>query len=91
MTEKVIFEDNNAPQEQSEEMDGVVEFATAHEYISSAVQALTTVLEIDTAIMNKTDEKRILRVKRQSIRLLSYYINELYDETFDPDTDTDES
>lgn len=85
MSEKVIIEETVTPAE--EEMDTEVYFSTSHEYIASAVQALTIVDEIDTAIMTKTDENRIRKIKRQSLKILSYYINEIYEETFDDNAD----
>jgi hypothetical protein len=42
---------------------------------------------MDTAIMNRTDEKRIKRIRRQSLRIISECINELYEEIFDDNTD----
>ena len=85
MSEKVIIEETVTPAE--EEMETEVYFSTSHEYITSAIQALTIVDEMDTALMTKTDENRVRKIKRQSLRLLSYYINEIYEETFDDGAD----
>lgn len=80
MAEKVIIEDNKPAEE---ELEGEVIFSSSHDYIASAVQALQAVDEMDTALFNKTDENRVRKIKRQSLRILSFYINEIYEETFD--------
>ena len=81
MSEKVIIDDTPAPEE--EEYDGEILLSSSHDYITSAVNALAAIDNIDTAILNKTDENRIKKIKRQSLRILSHYINEIYEETFD--------
>ena len=83
MSEKVIIDETPAPEE---EYDGEILLSSSHDYITSAVNALAAIDNIDTAILNKTDENRIKKIKRQSLRILSHYINEIYEETFD-DTD----
>ena len=83
MSEKVIIDDIPTPEE---EYDGEILLSSSHDYITSAVNALAAIDNIDTAILNKTDENRIKKIKRQSLRILSHYINEIYEETFD-DTD----
>ena len=77
METKLIIED------EPEEIDGEVLLSSSHDYITSAVNALSILDGLDTAIMNKTDENRIKKIKRQSLRLISHYINEIYEETFD--------
>ena len=69
--------------EEEEEYDGEILLSSSHDYITSAVNALAAIDNIDTAILNKTDENRIKKIKRQSLRILSHYINEIYEETFD--------
>lgn len=83
MSEKVIIDETPA----EEEYDGEILLSSSHDYITSAVNALAAIDNIDTAILNKTDENRIKKIKRQSLRILSHYINEIYEETFD-DTDS---
>lgn len=85
MSEKVIIEETQP----EEEMEGEVIFTSSHDYIASAVQALGAVDEMDTALMSKADDRRVNRIKKQSIKLLAYYINELYDETFENPVDSD--
>ena len=80
MSEKVIIDETPAPEE---EYDGEILLSSSHDYITSAVNALAAIDNIDTAILNKTDENRIKKIKRQSLRILSHYINEIYEETFD--------
>lgn len=84
MSEKVIIDETPTPEE---EYDGEIILSSSHDYITSAVNALAAIDNIDTAILNKTDENRIKKIKRQSLRILSHYINEIYEETFD-DTDS---
>lgn len=74
-------EENELPE------DGIIEFTTTSEYIASACNALSTVDEMDTALMSKSDERRVRRIRRQSLRILSECINELYEEIFDDNTD----
>ena len=52
---------------QENELDLQVDFTTAHDYIASAFQAMAAVSEIDTAIMSKTDEMRVKRIRRKSL------------------------
>jgi len=80
MESKLIIEEVEEP---IEEVDAEILLSSSHDYITSAVNALSIIDGIDTAIMNKTDENRIRKIKRQSLRLLSHYINEIYEETFD--------
>lgn len=79
MSEKVIIDETPA----EEEYDGEILLSSSHDYITSAVNALAAIDNIDIAILNKTDENRIKKIKRQSLRILSHYINEIYEETFD--------
>jgi len=87
MGEKLIIDD--APQPEAEEMDGEILLSSSHDYITSAVQALDALDGFDTALVSKADERRVNRIKRQSLKLLSFYINELYDETFESPVDSD--
>ena len=74
-------EENELPEE------GIIEFNTTPEYIASACNALLAIDGLDTALMTRTDEKRIKRIRRQSIRIISECINELYDDIFDDNAD----
>lgn len=62
-----------------------VEFTTNSEYIASAYYSLSAVQDIDTAIMNKEDEKRVKRIRRKSLKIIDACINDLYDELFEED------
>lgn len=84
--EKVIIDETPA----EEEYDGEILLSSSHDYITSAVNALAAIDNIDTAILNKTDENRIKKIKRQSLKILSHYINEIYEETFDDNDSTDQ-
>ena len=67
--------------------EGIIEFTTTAEYIASACNALAAVDELDTAMMNRSDERRVKRIRRQSLRIISECINELYEELFEDNTD----
>lgn len=83
MSEKVIIPDTVTPPEEEVEYDGEILLSTSHDYITSAVNAINVIADMDTAIMTKIDENRIKKIRRQSLRILSHYINEIYEETFD--------
>lgn len=73
-------------EEKPEELqEGIVEFTTASEYIASSCNAINTINEIDTALMSKSDEARIKRIKRKSLRIIDLCIAEMYDELFESD------
>lgn len=57
------------------------------EYIASAFNALAAVGDIDTAIISKVDERRIRRIKRQALRIISHCLNNQYEELFDENSD----
>jgi len=61
------------------------------EYIASALNALMAVSDIDTAILSKIDDKRIKRIKRQSLRIISYCLNNQYNELFEDNNDDSDS
>jgi hypothetical protein len=86
MSEKVIIDETVTPAEE-ETAEGEFIFSSSHDYIASAIQALSAVDEMDTALMTKIDENRVRKIKRQSLRILSHYINEIYEETFDDNAD----
>lgn len=86
MSEKVIIEETVTPAEEIE-YDGEIALSTSHDYITSAVNAINVIADMDTAIMTKIDENRIKKIRRQSLRILSHYINEIYEETFDDNAD----
>lgn len=80
--------DDNKPIEEIEFSDeGIFEFTSTPEYIASACNAMMAIDGLDTALMTRSDEKRIKRIRRQSIRIISECINELYDEIFDDNAD----
>jgi hypothetical protein len=60
-----------------------VDFTTSHDYIASAFQALNAVDDIDTALLSKSDEMRIKRIRRKSLLIIESCINELYSELFE--------
>jgi len=70
-----------------EELDTEVTYSNSHDYIYSAYQALSITDEMDTALLSKADDARVKKIRRQSLRLISHYINEIYEETFDDSSD----
>jgi hypothetical protein len=86
--EKVII-DNVDPVEELPEEDTV---NSDSDYIAAAFNAITTVEGMDTAIMSKMDEKRIKRIKRQSLKIIAHCLNNMYEELFEDNSDdaTDE-
>lgn len=69
--------------EEVETLDGEVEFTYTIDYLNGACAALTTMDDIDTAIMNKRDEQRVKRIRRKCLRIIDSCINEFYDELFE--------
>ena len=101
MTEKVIIEEATEKVEviiepvQPEAVEELpqeweVEFTSNSEYIQAAATALASVDHIDTALLNKADENRIRRIKRQGLRIISECLNELYEEIFDDNNDSND-
>lgn len=70
---------------EEEEIEMVMEYTHAIEYIQAAYFALSSVDDIDVAIMNKSDEQRIKRIRRKSIRIIDECLNDMYSELFDDD------
>jgi hypothetical protein len=70
---------------EDEEMEMVMEYTHAIEYIQAAYFALSSVDDMDVAIMNKSDEQRIKRIRRKSIRIIDECLNEMYSELFEDD------
>ena len=93
--EKIIIGDDSekvlvnieAASEDSLEDDIYFEPSSDAEYIASALNALMAVTDIDTAILSKIDDKRIRRIKRQSLRIISYCLNNQYNELFEDNND----
>lgn len=81
------MEENN--EQLPEEIE--VEFTTNQEYIYCASLAWQMVDEIDTAILSKADERRVKRMKRQSLKIVSVCLNEMYNEIFDDNNDDSDS
>ena len=68
-------------------VEGEIIFTTTAEYIQGAAVALSTVTELDPMIMNKSDELRIKRIRRKSLKIIDICISEMYDELFETDDD----
>lgn len=62
---------------------------TTPEYIALAFNALSSVTDLDTAIMTESDRQRVKRIRRKSIRIIDYCIGLLYDELFDDENETE--
>jgi hypothetical protein len=54
------------------------------EYVQAAYFALSAVEDIDVEILpTEQNKRRVKRIKRQSIRIIDFCINELYSNLFD--------
>ena len=69
------------------DIDGEIEMHYTIDYISGAAVALSSLSEIDTMILSKSDELRVKRIRRKSLRILDICISEFYDELFESDDD----
>ena len=52
------------------------------EVINCAFASLSAIDGIDFGMLNPSDQNRILRIRRKSIRLIDAGINEIYEEKF---------
>jgi hypothetical protein len=83
---------NEDPKVEDEKVETVeqefeIEYTTRLDYIQGAYFSLSAVDDIDVALMNKEDEKRIKRIRRKSLKIIDECLNELYDEIFESDED----
>ena len=60
---------------------------TTPEFIASACNGITSISDMDTALMSNADRQRVQRIKRKSLAILDYCIGLLYDELFDEETE----
>jgi Zn-finger protein len=70
--------------------DGILEYTTREEYITSCFYALNSIGEYDTGIMSKTDGNRIKSIRKKCLIILDSLIDEMYDELFNQETDDSE-
>lgn len=91
MSDDLTLGKNESDDNNLNEVEGIVEFTTNQDYITCASMAWQMVDEIDTAILNKTDERRVKRMKRQALRIVSVCLNEMYEELFDDNNDDSDS
>jgi hypothetical protein len=75
--------EDSVQETEENELDLQVDFTTSHDYIASAFQAINAVDDIDTALLSKSDEMRIKRIRRKSLLIIESCINELYSELFE--------
>lgn len=85
MGEKIIIQDTAADQEAEVELEQ--QYISPVEFIQAACLAMDAVDDIDTELVSNIDKRRIKRIKRQSMRIISESLNMLYEELFDPDGD----
>ena len=62
-----------------------VEFTTREEYIGCAYSSIVAVSDMDSGLMNKTDQARIKRIRRMCLRILDECVKEMHDELFETD------
>jgi hypothetical protein len=82
MAENIVIGDENAENEPIAD-ETYVEYTSEMEYIQAAYYAFDMSINIDTALLNKSDERRVQRMRRQSLRIVSECLNDLYNEIFD--------
>jgi Zn-finger protein len=70
--------------------DGILEYTTREEYITSCFYALNSIGEYDTGMMSKTDGNRIKSIRKKCLIILDSLIDEMYDELFNQETDDSE-
>lgn len=73
---------SSKPIEEQEE-DVEVEFTTSSEYLHGACYALTTMSEIDTALLTKQDEIRVKRIRRICLKVIDKIVCEYNVELFE--------
>ena len=61
------------------------EITTRSDYIACAYNSINAVIDLDTALMSKEDDRRKRRIVRKSLRIIDDCICELYDELFEDD------
>jgi len=86
MADDLTIGEEAAPEEES--VDGYIEYTSIMDYVTAAAAAWQMSAEIDTAILNKSDERRVKRMKRQALRIMSTCLNDLYEELFDDNNDS---
>lgn len=89
MADDLILGDNESEDVEVEAEDGYVEYTSITDYITCAYNAWEMANGVDTMILSKADEKRVRRIKRQSLRIVSQCLNDLYEELFDDNNDDD--
>ena len=72
------------------EDDGILEFTSREEYITSCFYALNSIGEYDTGMMSKTDSNRIKSIRKKCLIILDDLISEMYDELYNQDNDDSE-
>lgn len=60
------------------------------DYIAAAFSALSAISDIDAGMMSKTSVAKINRIRRQSLRIISHCINNMYDELFEDSSDSND-
>lgn len=70
--------------------DGIVEFTTREDYISSCFYALNSIGEYDTGMMSKSDGNRIKSIRKKCLIILDRLVDEMYDELFNVESDDSE-
>jgi hypothetical protein len=84
MSEDLIIGDSEQTPEEMQEY--IISESEYLEYIQAAYFAISSVEDIDLdmeAAYNKQSANRIKRIKRKSIRIIDFCLNELYNDLFD--------
>ena len=70
--------------------DGILEYTTREEYITSCFYALNSIGEYDIGMMSKTDGNRIKSIRKKCLIILDSLVDEMYDELFNQEADANE-
>jgi hypothetical protein len=82
----------NTPDEVVEEIeeDGIIEYTTREEYISSCFYAISSLEGFDTGMMSKTDANKINKIRKRCLLIIDSMVNEMYDELFNVEQNDNE-
>lgn len=93
MTEPITKEEDlilgDPEADHSEELDAEFYDYSDIEMLMAACEALNSVEGVNA--MTAADNKRITRIKKKCLRMINFYVGELYDMTFDKDETDNEN
>lgn len=75
------------PEEVEPEEIEYEDYDSRSEQIGSCYNAMSAIDSLDTALMNKTQEAMVKRIRRRCLRIIDFHINDMYKELFDEEDD----